>query len=407
MKLYQNLKLSIKALLLNKTRTIFSVIGMAVGIAAVIVTIAIGESAKQQALAPLKAMGTNVLVINAGKLTEVFGRARQVTRVTTLELPDVISVKKCAFIDKASPFQEEMLQIKYKSKSTGSLVQGVTSKYIDIRNYQLRSGQFLTEHNNLFSDRVAVLGSQMLDKLFKNEDPLGKIIYIRNIPFTVIGVLNPKGSAAELGNIDNVVMIPINTMLRRVLNIDFLSKIYLQVHDLQNMTETERFIINQLRANHKLDQTNKPNDFSIINQANAIRAAEETAGTFNYLIYGVAAISLIIGGAGILTVMILSVRERKMEIGLRISVGARKHHIVSQFLSESLLLGSLGGLSGILIGFFISYILNNFTDWTTIVSIESVLTSLIFSMSTGLVFGVLPAQRASKLNPIESLKSEN
>jgi len=379
---------------------------MAVGIAAVTVTVAIGESAKQKALEPIKAMGTNVIVINAGKFTEVFGRAREVNNVTTLKLQDVSVLLNNTSIEKISPFQERLLPVKYQGRTTNSLIQGVSVEYPSIRNYTLNQGEFLTEDHNKLSERVAVLGSQTADNLFKNENPLDKIIYINNIPFTVIGSLSPKGSTSEMGNIDNVVMIPVKTLLRRVLNIDYLAKIYLQVHEIDHMDITESYIIEQLKANHHLKSRDEKDDFTIINQLNAIRLSEETSNSFNILILGVAVISLIIGGSGILTVMILSVRERITEIGLRIAVGAKKSNIVFQFIYESILLGFAGGLTGTITGYLISLTLNKFTDWTTTVSMRALLISIGFSMIVGLIFGVFPALRAAKSDPIKALKAE-
>lgn len=393
-------------MLVNKTRTYFSIAGMAVGIAAVTVTVAIGESAKQKALDPIKAMGTNVIVINAGKFTEVFGRAREVTNVTTLKLQDVSVLHKNNSIEKISPFQERLLPVKYQGRSTNSLIQGVSTEYPSIRNYTLNQGEFFTDDQNKMSERLAVLGSQTANNLFKNENPLDKIIYINNIPFTVIGSLNPKGSTSEMGNIDNVVMIPVKTILRRVLNIDYLAKIYLQVREIDHMDITESYITEQLKATHQLKRENEKDDFTIINQLNAIHMSEETSNSFNILILGVAVISLIIGGSGILTVMILSVRERITEIGLRISVGARKRNIVFQFMYESLILGFAGGLTGTILGYLISLVLNKFTDWTTTVSMQALLTSIGFSMIVGLIFGVFPALRAAKSDPINALKAE-
>jgi len=393
-------------MLVNRTRTYFSIAGMAIGIAAVVVTVAIGESAKQQALAPIKAMGTNVIVINAGKFTKVFGRAREVTNVTSLKLSDANALNKNSFIEKGSPFQESMLPVKYRGTITSSLIQGVSAEYYSIRNYSIKQGRFFTKEQNIMSEKVAVLGSQLDEKLFKNENPKGKTIYINKIPFTVIGVLNPKGSSSEMGNIDNVVMIPVKTLLRRVLNIDYLSKIYLQVDEMKNMDNTEGYIIEKLRVNHRLNSLNKKNDFSIVNQLNAIRASKETSNTFNYLIFGIATISLIIGGAGILTVMILSVRERINEIGLRIAVGARKRNIVFQFMSESLILGCAGGVTGLISGFLTSFILNEFTEWSTVVSMQAALTAILFSIIIGLVFGVFPALKAANLDPIQALAAE-
>ena len=227
MKLYRNIKLSIKALLINRSRTIFSILGMAVGIAAVIVTVAIGEAAKQKALKPIKAMGTNILLINSGKLKIVFGRQKQISNVVTLKPIDVEILSEIEGIKYISPFQEQLLKIKYQEITTSSLVQGVSPEYPEIRNYSLKAGRIFSNDENKLAKKVAVLGSDAANILFRNEDPIDKTIFINKIPFTVIAVLNQKGMGAELGNIDNVVMIPIKTALRRIYNLDYLNKIYI------------------------------------------------------------------------------------------------------------------------------------------------------------------------------------
>lgn len=406
MKFYRNLKLSVTALLNNRSRTVFSIIGMAIGIAAVIVTVAIGEAAKEKAMVPIKAMGTNVINVNAGKFTEVLGRARSVSNVTSLSLQDYTDIKQIECIQQASAFQEAMLSVKHNTTAAKSLIQGVNTSYPDIRNYTLSSGTFFNKVQNQKSEKVAILGSQASEILFPNQNAIGKTIFINRIPFSVIGTLMPKGSEAEIGNIDNVIMVPINTLMRRVLNVDYLSKIYVQAKNMSDMGEIDNELRGLLRANHELNLYNKKDDFTIVNQANAIKTAEETNATFNYLIFGVAAVSLIIGGAGILAVMILSVRERINEIGLRISIGARKWHIVIQFLSESFMLGISGGFLGIIIGYTTATLMNTYSSWQTLVSIDSIVISFGFSIFIGLFFGVFPAMRAASFDPIKALKSD-
>lgn len=406
MKFYRNIKLSIKALLLNRSRTIFSILGMAVGIAAVIVTVAIGEGAKQKALKPIKAMGTNVLLVNSGKVKEVFGRKKQISNVTTLKLVDVDLLSEIEGIEYISPFQEQSLKVKYQNVITSSLIQGVSAGYPEIRNYSLKTGRIFTNIENKKADKVAVIGSDAAHSLFRNEDPINKTILINKIPFKVIGILNAKGLGAELGNIDNIVMVPVKTALRRLFNLDYLNKIYIGVDKLENLKMVGKEAAEILRISHNLNLRDKENDFTLINQINEINASEETASGFNVLIIGVAVISLIIGGIGILAVMILSVKERINEIGLRKSVGAKNNNITIQFLSEALLLGFAGGLLGIFIGSSTAFILNIISEWNTYISMQAILISFVFSMLTALIFGVFPARKASRLNPIEALRTE-
>jgi len=406
MKFYRNIKLSAKALLINRSRTVFSILGMAVGIAAVIVTIAIGDGAKRKALKPIKAMGTNVLLVNSGKLKEYFGRKKQVSNVTTLKLNDVELLSEIEGIKKLSPFQEQNLKIKYKEITTSSLIQGITSIYSEIRGYTINRGRVFTEEENIQAKKVVIIGADVASNIFINETPIGKTIFINKIPFKVIGVLNPKGLSAELGNIDNVVMVPIKTSLRRLFNLDYINKVYIEVNRLEDMADIENEVVEILRANHKLNHQNKENDFTLVSQLNEIKAAEETTASFNALTIGVAAVSLIIGGIGILAVMILSVKERVNEIGLRKSVGAKTNNIIVQFLSEAIILGTAGGILGSIIGIFGAILLNTLSDWNTFISWQAILISFAFSIVTALIFGVFPAKQAANLDPINALKAE-
>ncbi|MDF1550757.1 MAG: ABC transporter permease, partial [Bacteroidales bacterium] len=342
----------------------------------------------------------------SGKVKEVFGRKKQLSNVTSLKLRDIKILSEIEGVKYISAFQEQSLSVKYQTNTTISLIQGVDVVYPQIRNYSQKSGRIFTGKENQQANKVAVLGVDVANKLFKNDFPIGKTIFINNIPFTVIGVLNKKGLGSELGNIDNVVMIPIKTALRRVFNLDYINKIYMGLNDLESMNLVESEVTDILRNNHKLNQTDKENDFTIISQINTIKASEETSKSFNILIIGVALIALITGGIGILAVMILSVKERINEIGLRKSIGAKNSNIVVQFLSEAMMLGLSGGIIGIIIGIGVAITLNATSDWDTVVSWPAVLISFSFSIFTALLFGVFPAKRAARLNPIEALRTE-
>jgi putative ABC transport system permease protein len=335
------------------------------------------------------------------------GRARQVGNVTTLELDDAWAVlDECPSVALAAPTQDRPLRVKFGTLSTMTTVLGTTADYVEIRNFRVSSGRLFTEEENKAALRVTVLGSEIVDDLFSGEDPIGEIIRVGNIPFEVIGTLASKGLSAEGATEDSKILIPINTALRRVFNIDYINNIHLRVAKREWMDAAAEEIRLLLRERHRLDRFGKPDDFVIQNQLIALEAEERTSTSFTLLIAGIAAISLFVGGIGILAVMLMSVRERTNEIGLRMATGARPRDIIVQFLSEATLLGMMGGLTGVAIGLTGSWALGIWTAWETAVSTDSILLSLVFTLTVGLFFGVYPARRASLLDPIEALRAE-
>lgn len=407
MKIYRSIKLSRHALLSHKLRTLLALVGIAIGVAAVIIMIAIGNGAQRAVLREIEAMGTNLLVVSAGKMETFVGRKRQVGNVTTLELEDAETIRdECPTVALVAPSQDRPFRVKYAALSQMTTVLGTTSEYVTIRNFRLASGRVFTDDESKAALRVTVLGSQIVDDLFEGEDPVGEILRVGNIPFEVIGTLASKGVSAEGANEDDKILIPITTALRRVFNIDYINNIHVRVAKREWMNAAEADIQEILRERHRLDRLGKPDDFTIQNQVIALRAEADTSASFTALIAGVAAISLFVGGIGILAVMLMSVRERTNEIGLRMATGARPRDILVQFLSEAMLLGLMGGLTGAAIGLAGSWGVALWTAWETAVSTDSIVLSLVFALTVGLFFGVYPARRASLLDPIEALRAE-
>jgi putative ABC transport system permease protein len=321
--------------------------GITIGVAAVIIMVAIGQGARQKIIRQIEAMGSNLLVVNAGKAKTFVGR-RQTDKITTLKLKDSdVILEECPSVRLSAPAQEKAFKVIYGNISTMTKILGTTPDYAIIRNSPVQQGEWFTEEEDRATLRLAVIGSQVRDNLFEDIDPVGEIIRINNIPFEVVGVLITKGVSTEGSNEDNQIIIPLNTALRRVFNMTFLKNIYIQVREQNRMDDAEREIRSVLRKQHRLERYDRPDDFDIQNQKNVLQARSATSGSFTWLITGLAGISLILGGTGILAVMLLSVRERTSEIGLRMAVGARPKDILTQFLFEAIILGLMGGISGV------------------------------------------------------------
>lgn len=340
-------------------------------------------------------------------MSKVIGRLQQVNQVTTLTLNDADAIaEECPSVEKVVPTADTYLKIKYGNTATMSMVQGASSDYPAVKNFPVKEGRFFTDKENKLSKRVAVLGHEAQTILFGTNNPIGETISIGNIPFEIIGVLVSKGVSAEGANEDKIVVIPIQTSLRRVLNRDYLNRIFVNAKSKEVMRSAENEIETLLRKRHKLNARNKENDFTLDNKLNAMSAEEESSQVFTWLIVGIGGISLLVGGIGVLAVMLLSIRERTSEIGLRISVGARKKDIVWQFLFEAAMLGTSGGIAGVVAGLLIAYIVGATTQWQTYISVYSIFFSVAFSITTGLIFGVFPALKAAGLDPIQALQKE-
>ena len=407
MKLYRNIRISRKTLFLHKLRTFLALLGITIGVAAVIIMVAIGEGAQREVLQQIEAMGTNLLVVSAGRVKTFAGRERQIGIVTTLKIRDSEAIAEdCSAVALAAPAQDRTLQVKYGNYSTLTKILGTFSAFQNIRNFPTVKGRFFTEEENKAALRIAVIGSQVFDNLFEGKDPIGETIRVRKIPFEVIGVLKSKGVSPEGSNEDNQILIPINTAIRRVFNLNYLNSIYVSVKNRRSMATAEKQIAALLRERHRLDIRNKADDFTIQNQLTILETERVTTQTFTTLISGVAAISLFVGGIGILAVMSLAVKERTNEIGLRMAVGSRRKDIIVQFISEATILGFFGGFMGVFLGTSGAWIVETATKWQTAISLKPIVISLLFSLSVGLFFGVFPARKASLLNPIEALRAE-
>ena len=407
MKISKSIKISRNQLLSNKLRTFFALIGIIIGTSAVIIMVAIGNGAQNEVLSKIESMGTNLIIVNAGQVQKSAGRRQIRGTVTSLTLKDVdVLESECPDVRMAAPVQAKKMQVKWENLSTTTTITGTNSEYQTIRNFYVEKGQFFTEEDNKASLRYAVLGQTVVNNLFGGRNPIGETIRIGRIPFSVIGVMESKGADLNGVDQDDQIFIPIKTALRRVFNLNYINTINIQATSIDKMDNAIMQITDVLREQHRLNRKNKPDDFTIQNQIELLKTRKETTNTFTALIVSTAGVSLLVGGIGILAIMLIAIKERINEIGLRIAVGASRKDILLQFVIESSILSIGGGIIGIVIGILTTIIIILATDWTLSISVPSIIYSFLFSLVTGLFFGAYPAWKASMLNPIEALKSE-
>jgi len=378
---------------------------MAIGVGSVVVMMSMGRGAQKHILDMISNMGTNLIVVNAGQVTLVGGRERQAAIVTTLHTADVSAIEEhIDSVADVAPETSRRMNVMWESKNMKTNIVGVTPAAFRIRKIETKAGRIFDSFENDSAQRVAVIGSVIAEILFQEKNPIGHQIRIGLAPFEVIGVMTSKGVDATGVDRDDRILIPIETIMRRLVRTFYIQKIHIQVESFEKLNSVESDIGNLLRERHRLGD--KPDVFTIQNQATIVEAEKEATRTLTILVGSIASISLLVGGIGILALMLTAFRERRKEIGLRRAVGARRRDIRMQFLLESLIFACLGGFFGAVFGILFTILASALGGWNIIISWMAAFFGLALSTMIGLIFGIYPASRAARLEPIEALRSE-
>lgn len=403
MRFVRNALLSLQILAARRLRTALSLSGITTGVAAVILMVSVGRGAEKQLLDRIRAMGTNLLVVNAAPARMVAGRQRQSESTTTLFPADARRVEEaCPRVLRASPAVRQAYLTTFEGRVWKTQIVGLTETGLRIRNIPLRAGRGFDDEDELLKRRVAVLGPTVVESLFGRGDPLGQTFQIGRVPFEVVGVAEPRGLDAGGTDQDDVILIPLGTAMRRLMNVNHVHAIFVEASGPDEMDRAEAEIREVLRER----RTAGAQDFTIQSQAELRRTQRETSASMTFLIASSAGFALLVGGVGILAVMILSVRERTREIGLRRALGARRRDIAVQFLMEAGLLAVGGGALGIAAGTGAALLLPALGGGDTLLSWPPAVAGLAASLLVGIASGVYPALRASRLDPIRALQAE-
>ena len=403
-----SLRIALRALLVNKMRSALTMLGIIIGVGAVIAMIAVGSGAKQRIAEQIASMGSNLLIVLSGSSTSGGIRYGSGT-VPTLTFDDAKAIlAEIPTVKYVAPELNGIAQVVWGNQNWSTVVHGTTPEFLEIRSWLLVSGRPFTQQDVDGATKVCLLGNTVAENLFGGMDPNGQIVRIMKVPFTVIGLLAPKGQSTWGRDQDDVIFIPLTTAQKRLFGMQFpgmVRTIAVQAKGPEVLNETEEQITALLRQRHRI-QSNQENDFTVRNLTEVMSSAEQSAGVMSLLLGAIASISLIVGGIGIMNIMLVSVTERTREIGIRMAVGAKGRDVLLQFLIESLVLSLIGGVVGIGIGIAGTLVLSAFTQWPVLFSLNAIFLAFLFSGSVGVFFGFYPAKKASLLNPIEALRYE-
>jgi len=389
----------------NKMRTMLTMLGIIIGVGAVIVMVAVGQGAQQRIQQQIDNLGTNMIVITAGASAQG-GVSQGAGSFNRLTIHDVEALQRGnTLLEAVSPVIVAPTQVIGGKGNWRTIVNGVSTEYQVIRDWAVESGSFFAAADLRTMRKVAVLGHTVAKNLFPDDDPLGREIQLRNVPSRIIGVLAEKGQSASGADQDDVILAPYTTVQSRLAGRQFIPQILASTASPQDLPAAQEEISAIMRETHRL-ATWEDNDFTVRNQTDLARTAQGTTQVMTLLLAAIASISLLVGGIGIMNIMLVSVTERTREIGIRLAIGAHASDVMVQFLVESTVMSLFGGVIGIAAGFAGARVLGHFTGWSTVVSVPTVFLALAFSASVGIFFGFYPARKAASLNPIDALRYE-
>ncbi len=410
MKLLGLLRVAMRALAVNKLRSLLTMLGIIIGVAAVIVMIAVGAGAQQRVQEQISSLGSNLLLILSGSTTSGGVRMGFGSNLTISE-DDAAAIPREIPQTMAAPALRGTAQLIWGNTNWSTVIFGVTPEYIEVRQWEIAAGRIFDAADMAGATKVCLVGQTVAKQLFGGADPLGQVIRVRRVPFTVIGVLESKGQSMMGSDQDDLILMPISTARKRVLGASNLAKqrsvgtIWVKVAEGSDMKAAEEQVRALLRQRHRL-QPGQDDDFSLRNLEEVAATQEASSRVLALLLAAVASVSLVVGGIGIMNIMLVSVTERTREIGLRMAVGARTRDILGQFLVEAVTLSLIGGLAGIAIGIATAVGIAQLAGWRILLSPESVMLAVAFAFAIGVFFGFYPARKAARLNPVEALRFE-
>ncbi|HSE05990.1 MAG TPA: ABC transporter permease [Methylomirabilota bacterium] len=410
MKAAATVQMATAALRTNRLRTALTALGVIIGVAAVVTMMAIGAGAQARVAQQIQSLGSNLIIVLSGSITAGGVRLGSGSQPTITEDDAWAIQREVSSVEAAAPVVRGGVQVVFGSSNWSTALQGVTPEYFQARDWRAASGRLLTWDDVDAAGKVVLLGQTVAENLFGGTDPLEQTVRIKQVPFTVVGVLARKGQSARGEDQDDTLIVPLSTAKRKVLgvsqaNVRSVGSILVKIAEPGRMAEAEAQIRDLLRQRHRRQPT-EDDDFTIRNLAEILASQEAASRVLGLLLAAVAAVSLVVGGIGIMNIMLVSVTERTREIGLRRAVGARRRDILGQFLIEAVFVSLAGGLIGIGAGIVASYAIAYLFQWSVLVSWSAVLPAFLFAAAVGIFFGYYPARKASRLKPIEALRYE-
>jgi putative ABC transport system permease protein len=406
----QNARSAARALRVNKLRSVLTVLGVVVGVGAIIAMLAVGAGARASLAEQIQSLGSNQIVVLSGSITASGVRLGQGSHVTLTEDDALALQREIPAVQAAAPTASRNMQVVYGNLNWGVAVSGVTPEWFEVKEWDVVEGRAITPEDHRLAAKVVLVGQTAAYRLFGEENPIGVTVRIGRVPFTVVGLLAPKGQNAWGRDQDDVMMVPLSTARRKLFGrirgmARAVNVVVVKIREGEDFAEAQAQMRELLRQRHRL-QPERDDDFTLRDPYEVLQTQEAASRTMAYLLAAIGSVSLLVGGIGIMNVMLVSVTERTREIGLRMAVGARRRDILGQFLVEALALALIGGAGGVAVGLAASHAIGYFAEWRTLIGVEAIALAFGFAPVVGVIFGLYPAHKAARLDPIDALRYE-